>query len=276
MQVIKRDGNIVEFDINKIHSAISRACHEVGYSDDLITHILGEFDEEFHPTEEQLSVEWIQDYVEQFLMEYEYYDPAKAYIIYRYNHNILRKDSNSLVKSITKKLMANDVVNQNANVDEYSFGGRIGEASRVVTKEYALQNCMSKMARKNHENNEIYIHDLDSYSIGMHNCLSIPFDKLLAKGFTTRQADVRPANSISTACQLIAVIFQIQSLQQFGGVSATHLDWTLEPYVKKSYEKYLKVAYKWVDRNLSPEDYAKEMTIKEIHQGIEGLIHNLK
>ena len=83
---------------------------------------------------------------------------------------------------------------------------------------------MSEMSRNNHLNNEIYIHDLDAYAVGMHNCLSIPFDKLLAEGFNTRQSDIRPASSINTAFQLIAVIFQLQSLQQFGGVSATHLD----------------------------------------------------
>ena len=80
--------------------------------------------------------------------------------------------------------------------------------------------------------------DLDSYAAGMHNCLSIPFDDLLTKGFHTRQTDVRPANSINTAMQLVAVIFQLQSLQQFGGVSATHLDWTMVPYVKKSFFKH--------------------------------------
>jgi ribonucleoside-triphosphate reductase len=68
------------------------------------------------------------------------------------------------------------------------------------------------MARKNHLNNEIYIHDLDSYYVGSHNCLSIPFDDLLANGFNTRQTDVRPAGSANTAFQLVAVIFQLQSL----------------------------------------------------------------
>ena len=61
----------------------------------------------------------------------------------------------------------------------------------------------------NHLNNEIYIHDLDHYVVGSHNCLSIPFDDLLEKGFNTRQTDVRPAQSISTAFQLVAVIFQL-------------------------------------------------------------------
>lgn len=75
------------------------------------------------------------------------------------------------------------------------------------------------------------------------NCLSIPFDDLLKNGFKTRQTDVRPANSINTACQLVAVIFQIQSLQQFGGVSATHIDWTMVPYIRKSFEKHYLIEY---------------------------------
>jgi ribonucleoside-triphosphate reductase len=81
-----------------------------------------------------------------------------------------------------------------------------------MTKQYALDNLVSKMARKNHEDNMIYIHDLDAYAVGSHNCLTIPFDELLANGFNTRQVDIRPANSLSTAMQLVAVIFQLQSL----------------------------------------------------------------
>jgi ribonucleoside-triphosphate reductase len=94
------------------------------------------------------------------------------------------------------------------------------------------------MARDNHLGNMIYEHDLDKYTVGSHNCLSIPFDDLLANGFNTRQTDVRPAGSVNTAFQLVAVIFQLQSLQQFGGVSATHIDWTMVPYVRKSFFKH--------------------------------------
>ena len=72
----------------------------------------------------------------------------------------------------------------------------------------------------------------------MHNCLTVPMDHLLANGFTTRQTDVRPASSVNTAMQLVAVIFQLQSLQQFGGVSASHIDWTMVPYVRKSFRKH--------------------------------------
>ena len=88
---------------------------------------------------------------------------------------------------------------------------------------------------------------MDSYAVGMHNCLSIPFDQLLAEGFNTRQTDVRPANSVNTAFQLVAVIFQLQSLQQFGGVAATHIDWTMIPYVRKSFKKHFKDYYLYVE-----------------------------
>ena len=122
----------------------------------------------------------------------------------------------SLMQTIAEKILANNVQNQNANVDEYSFGGRAGEARDELLKDYALNYIVSDMAKANHLNNEIYIHDLSSYALGCHNCLTIPFDDILAKGFNTRQIDVRPAQSVNTAFQLVAVIFQLQSLQQFG------------------------------------------------------------
>ena len=103
------------------------------------------------------------------------------------------------------------------------------------------------MARANHLNNEIYIHDLSAYAVGMHNCLGIPFDDLLAHGFNTRQTDVRPARSVNTAFQLMAVIFQLQSLQQFGGTSATHIDWTMVPYVRMSFWKHFKDGLEWFE-----------------------------
>lgn len=224
-------------------------------------------------------------------------DVAKAYIKYREERSKQRNWNDIMMKAAKDKLSAKKIDNQNANVDENSFGGRKGEFDSVILKQFALDNCMSKTSKENHLNNEIYIHDLDSYAVGMHNCLSIPFDDLLAKGFNTRQTDVRPANSINTAFQLIAVIFQIQSLQQFGGVSATHLDWTMVPYVRKSFNKHFRDGIKYILGNTAegfeiynkePIDsksyklyndkvynYAFDMTKKELNQAVEGLFHNL-
>ena len=201
-----------------------------------------------------------------------------------------------LFNLIKEKIEGTNVQNQNANVDEMSFGGRMGEARSELTKAYALNNIVSEMARNNHLNNEIYIHDLDSYAVGEHNCLTIPFDELLAKGFNTRQTDVRPAQSINTAFQLLAVIFQLQSLQQFGGVSAGHLDWTMVPYVRKSFFKHFKDGLKYIENidyqkqegdDNTPIDseeykyyarvyqYAMDKTKKELEQAVEGMYHNL-
>ena len=223
MKVIKRDGREVQFDKNKITNALTQAFIEVDKElteEDKIK-IDNITDSVFKiVNNKSISVEEIQDIVEQKLMTSNRKDVAKVYIIYRNDRNKIREQKSELMKNISEKLMAANVKNQNANVDEKSFGGRIGAASDEVMKKYALDNCMSEMAKNNHLNNEIYIHDLNHYAIGDHNCLSIPFDKLLKNGFNTRQTDVRPAQSVNTAFQLLAVIFQLQSLQQFGSFSA--------------------------------------------------------
>ncbi len=310
MQVIKRDGRKVDFDINKISEAVRKAYTEVYpnvnvYIDSIIADISGRIDDLGFS---EITIEQIQDIVEKELMNDDK-DVAKAYITYRYRRAMARDEYKALMADVKEKLSAENVQNQNANVDEHSFGGRIGETADLIMKRYALDYCMSDMAKNNHLNNEIYIHDLSHYAVGDHNCLSVPFDDLLAKGFNTRQTDVRPAQSVSTAFQLVAVLFQLQSLQQFGGVSATHIDWTMVPYVRKSFTKHLsdglawcenKSSYKvrrfskWIKNNpdypdgtihFDDEDfkakhpvaweYAIEMTTKEVYQAVEGLYHNL-
>lgn len=303
MKVIKRDGKKVDFNKQKIVAAIIKAFQDqCEHSDGDAISCSNKIASDIEGLSEtrELHVEEIQDIVEKKLMATKHKDVAKAYTNYRYLHGLARDQYKDLMSSIEEKLSARNVQNQNANVDEMSFGGRVGEMADLVAKKYALEYLVSPIARANHENNEIYIHDLGSYAVGSHNCLSIPFDDLLAKGFNTRQTDVRPAQSISTAFQLVAVIFQIQSLQQFGGVSATHLDWTMVPYVRKSFWKHYRDGLMWLcednnselfsmkasDKDRSIDDpfwkqntkvyrYAIEMTERECTQAVEGMYHNL-
>ena len=302
MDVVKRNGEKVAFDANKIIEAINKAFVDVDgmlYETDTATDIAIEIGKMVVNSTEQMTVEDIQNKVEEYLMRSERPDVARAYIRYRYKKEVARNYEKDFINAIRDKLEAKNVANQNANVDEHSFGGRIGEASSVVNKKLALDYIVSPMARNHHLNNEIYIHDLDHYYVGDHNCLSIPFDDLLASGFNTRQTDVRPPASVSTACQLVAVLFQLQSLQQFGGVSATHIDWTMVPYIRKSFAKHFKDGIKYCCPNSrydldslpkelefdNPEanepmnkpayNYAMDMTEREIHQAVEGLYHNL-
>ena len=300
--VVKRDGTQVPYDRNKIICAINKALLEVDgdicskyISENVATSIENYF--KYH-TVECITVEEIQDLVEWNLINGPKPDLAKAYIRYRYKREMARNNYKELMDTIGEKLSAANVQNQNANVDEYSFGGRMGEMNSAVARKYALDYIVSPMAKENHLNNMIYIHDLDSYAVGSHNCLSIPFDDLLAKGFNTRQTDVRPAQSVSTAFQLVAVIFQLQSLQQFGGVSATHLDWTMVPYVRKSFAKHLRDGIEFIldnkeyslnvpkelsfddkeandPRNKAAYDYAMKMTEREVYQAVEAMYHNL-
>ena len=325
MFIVKRDGTLVLFDKDKIIRAINRAFMEVDgqiYEYDTAKDIAAEIEqyvknfyfyrnynattqEEFeYQRSRKISVEDIQNLVEDYLMRSERRDVARAYIRFRYKKEVARDVRGDFFEPIEEKLTAKNVKNQNANVDERSFGGRIGEAASYMTKEYALKYLVSDMARKNHLENRIYIHDLDHYAVGSHNCLSIPFDDLLANGFNTRQADIRPANSINTAFQLVAVIFQLQSLQQFGGVSATHIDWTMVPYVKKSFVKHyrdgltyceddfqriviekLSDSHKYMETLSIEDEYFKEclkaykyawtMTERETMQAVEAMYHNL-
>lgn len=300
MKVQKRDGRIVEFDPNKIHRAVLAAFQSVDgkitdYAATKAQTIADYIEGYFLDVDETPNIEEIQDLVEKGLMATKRKDVAKAYILYRQERNKIRNSKSKLTQAIKEKIEASNVQNQNANVDEHSFGGRMGEARNEVMKDYALNYLVSDMARENHLNNEIYIHDLDSYAVGMHNCLTIPFDKLLAEGFNTRQTDVRPARSINTAFQLVAVIFQLQSLQQFGGVSASHLDWTMVPYVRLSFRKHFNEGMKYIEESdlrqesddLSIEDnfykqfprvykYAMDMTEKELMQAVQGMYHNLE
>ena len=307
MSVVKRDGSIVPFDATKIVNAINKAFIEVDgklYENDTATDIAMEIGDAILKLSNSIdvSVEQIQDKVEEYLMRSERPDVARAYIRYRYKKEIARNYQKDFIDAIREKLEGRNIVNQNANVDEHSFGGRNGEASSVVNKKLALDYIISPMAREHHINNEIYIHDLDHYYLGDHNCLSIPFDELLVKGFNTRQTDVRTAGSVNTACQLVAVIFQLQSLQQFGGVSATHIDWTMVPYIRKSFHKHFRDGIVWVEHRIldctppdgvdvtdlaidgefykdlecpNAYDYAMVMTEREVYQAVEGLYHNL-
>ena len=260
IQVRKRDGSLVPFDLSKIKNAILKdlkAINHAGNIDDIATHYANRVDglcrEKFLGEGEVFDIENIQDTVVQVLASEGEVRAVIAYCEYRYQHKLERDQR--IKQTNEEKLMAKNVVNQNANIDEYSGGGRSGEAANVYEKQYALEHCMSKLARTNHDNNEVYIHDLNKYAIGFHNCLSIPFDDLLSKGFHTRQGDVRPAGSLNTAMQLVAVIFQLQSLNQFGGVSATHLDWTMVPYFRKSFMKHYIAAWAKEQKSFADTDF---------------------
>lgn len=299
--IIKRNGQKELFNKNKIINAINKAFAQVDgkvYEEDTAQEIADEIEQKIKNIKTITTVEEIQDWVEDSLMESERKDVARAYVRFRYKQEIVRNKYTDLMKAVQNKALASNVQNSNANVDEYSFGGRKFEAAGIVMKQLADETLLSPDIKKAKDENRIYIHDYDNYSVGCHNCSFIDFQYLFKHGFTTRNGDVRPPQSISTAMQQVAVIIQCQSQVQYGGTASGHIDFDLAPFVKKSFYKHFKDGLKYIDNsneynsprfndNLSINDYqytshngkaykyAMDMTERETMQAAQGLYHNL-
>lgn len=298
MLVTKRDGRQVIFDPHKIETAITKAYWEEEYFPTHPIHPHAHaIAEKIQNMDKNLTVEGIQDIVERELMLVDP-DTAKKYILYRNKRSKAREQRGKIFEAIRRRLDAVAVQNSNANVDERSFSGREKEASSDIQKIYALENVLSEEVSNAHRNMIIYQHDLEKTPIGEHNCLNIDFKKLFEEGFETRNGDIRPPSSFSTACQQVAVIFQCQSQVQFGGVGTVHLDYDLAPFVKRSFYKHWQDGIKYIGQVYVPDDvdvfqgapdmsiedypkdnhiyrYAMDMLNKEMKQSAEALYHNL-
>lgn len=295
MHVIKRDGTRVLFDPNKIVRAINKAMVSA-YGSVYETDTAEEIAEIIGGKNATLTVEQIQDLVEGYLMKSEYPEVAKSYILYRDKRSKERIRRSKMVESVMKRTDATAVENSNANVDEKSFSGREKEASADVQKIIALDYVLSPVIGNAHKEMLLYQHDLEKTNIGMHNCLFIDFNNLFTNGFCTRNGDIRPPSTFSSACQQTAVIFQCQSQVQFGGVGTVHLDYDLAPFVKKSFAKYYNDGLKYLENidisnstftglrniddpaykdNLKVYNYAMDMLEREGTQSSEAMYHNL-
>lgn len=238
MYVIKRDGTRVLFDPNKIVRAINKAMVSA-YGSVYESDTAEEIADLIGSRGVDMTVEQIQDLVESYLMKSEYPEVAKSYIIYRDQRSKERTRRSKLIKAVMKRIEATAVENANANVDEKSFSGREKEASADIQKIIALDYTLSPEVAQAHKDMLLYQHDMEKTNIGEHNCLFVDFGKVFKDGFVTRNGDIRPPASYSTACQQYAVVYQCQSQVQFGGVGTVHADYDLAPFVAKSFRKYM-------------------------------------
>lgn len=231
--VTKRDGRIAKYDSSNIIRALKSAYIDNLKSLDIASTNLVDNVDDFESVkvphdflefacnlaarienrkEETMSVEQIQDIIVKALMGSRYKDVAKRYIIFRDSRTKAREYNSKLVRSIISRNNATNVVNSNANVDEKSFSGREKEASGDVQKYIAFELAgVSDEMAKAHKEMRVYQHDAEKSLLGVHNCLFIDFEYIFKNGFITRNGGVRPPKSLSTACQLYAVVFQCQS-----------------------------------------------------------------
>lgn len=303
-EIKKRDGRVEPFNKHKIIEAIGHAMKRAGQNSPEIVEKIA--DEIANFPADILEVEQIQDMVEMKLMKSSLKQTAKEYITYREKRSQDRERNSKINRQIENVICGTNVQNSNANIDEISFSGKKFESANILHKNISLNAFMRPETSRAHRESRIYIHDLSEYDIGSHNCLFADLKLLLSQGFSTRNGDVRAANSFSTACQLVAVIFQCQSQVQFGGVASAHIDYDLAPYVKKSFYKHFREGVKylvteeekqairlpddWYDTciktmasiehpnfNAFPKakQYAMDMLEKEGRQAAQGLYHNL-
>lgn len=312
MKVIKRDNSIEIFDLAKIEKAISQAMTSVdNHSTILLSKVVDEvfsIIKDKYTEDDAIHIEVIQDTIENILIKNNLNDIAKEYILYRDKRRQVReKQANMYIESqkiIDNIMNMKNIENANANVDEGSFSGKNAKVQGHFLKEWALNNLIDKDVAKAHKEGLLYIHDLDNYASGLHNCLFIDFEDLFEKngGFETRNGDVRKPNDIMTFFQLVAVAFQCQSQVQFGGVGSNKIDYDGAKYVAITFKKCFKDAL--IDLHDYPEDVADEIiknlgydcrlespllkekcpreykvaerhTIKKTLQGAESLYHNL-
>lgn len=295
--VVKRDGSTADFNPNNIVQAVMKAS-------DRSTDSIG-LPEAMRVTDkvtarlyDGITVEEIQDIVEEVLMSYRYYDTARKYICYRMKRAEERDNSSRLMRFVSDVIDLSNVENENANMPEWVFTAKNVRMSAELSKKYAREFLLRPNVRKAFDDMAIYLHDFSQYAVGSHNCLTLDLEDILSRGFVASNGDVRPPTTIRSAMQLTAVILQCQSNVQFGGIAVGTLDSDLAPYVRRSFRKHFKTATKYLASALSdtvvvnhsdmrienealqtayPElyQYAYDQTVEEVYQSAEAFIHNL-
>lgn len=243
--VIKRDGRRRKFNPTKIVTAIKNALVETNAKfteielDELTDDVIEKAELSNKNT---LKVEEIQDIVENVLMA-KYPEAAKSFILYREERNRVRTTKSEIVKTIKEitesDLKSSNILRDNANEAGATPAGTYGKIASETNKMYNLLNDIDRKYAAEHKEGRIHIHDLNFYNLSF-NCLFAPVGKLLEHGFDTGTGFLRSPTSIQTASALTAVILQLQSNQQFGGIADDNLDFDLAPYVDKSFHHNLK------------------------------------
>ena len=270
MKVIKRDGNIVEYNPEKIKIAIKKANEEVSRKDKATEKEIQEiidYVEDLRKT--RILVEDIQDIIEEKLMSFGKYELAKKYITYRYTRALVRK-ANTTDQSIKELIEGesdywnNENSNKNARVVTTQRDYLAGITSTDITRRFLLPEDVVKA----HDEGIIHFHDADYFAQNaLHNCDLINLEDMLQNGTNINGVMIEKPHRFLTAMTIATQIITAVTSSQYGGatVTMTHL----APFVRDSYNKYLK---KYQDRKLSKEQcekFAKEDLKKEIEDGVQ-------
>ena len=309
--VIKRDNRRRKFNIAKVYIAIENAFKSINekYTEEGIDQLVDEVVENISANDaKSAKVEDIQNVIEKTLMKSGFGAVAKAFILYRDERNRARETKSEIVKTIKEitesDIKSSNILRDNANESGATPAGTYGKIASETNKMYNLLNNINRKYAQEHKDGHLHIHDLNQYNLTF-NCLFAPVGKLLKNGFDSGTGFLRSPKSIQTAAALTAVILQLQSNQQYGGIADDNLDFDLAPFVDISFRKNLKEELeRYIEYNPDHEEttnldevatasmnwpsallYAKfpkicvikaiQKTDDDTHQAMEGLIGNL-
>ena len=290
MLIVKRDGTQVQFDRDKIINAINKAFIEVDsklYETDTAYDIAVEIEQAARQLAEEdhiLSVESIQDLVEDYLMRSERKDVAKAYIRYRYKKEILRQTSKTYDGILELVEMQNDELkeensNKNAIVASTQRDYMAGEVSKDLSHRMLLP---SEVVRA-HDAGEIHFHDMDYYAQHIHNCCLVNLEDMLQNGTVINKTKIEKPHSFATACNIATQIMAVVASGQYGGqsVSLSHLapfvDISRKALKKKAYQDYYIVTGKdMFDLTSEDEQIITDLTEKRVKEEVKRGVQTIQ
>jgi len=295
--VIKRDGRVVDFNNQKIVSAILKAMDVTDAGEDIvlaakIADAISKIDKD------GMSVEDIQDCVEMELMKSPRKEVARKYIAYRNQRNLARKAKTNEIFQTIIDAQANDITRENANMNADTPAGMMMKFASEATKSYVDECLLSNDVREAVAGNYIHIHDKDYYPTKSLTCIQHPLDLILEHGLKAGHGESRPAKRIETASVLACISMETVQNEMHGGQAIPAFDFYLAPFVRKTFEEEIdKVsAYTNVDYSeLKPvkiDDYIKRdltglqgrdravqhainQTVSRVHQAMEAFVHNM-
>lgn len=242
-RIIKRDGRVVEFSVDKIADAIFNAAKVLGGRDREMAEYLAKQVELYLLEVCHTSiptVEQTQDAVEKILIENGHARTAKEYILYRAERTRIRDMDTQLMhiyEDLTfKEAKDNDVKRENANIDGNTAMGTMLKYGSEGAKEFYKMYVIDPKYGKAHNNGDIHIHDMDFYTLTM-TCCQIDLVSLLKNGFSTGHGHLREPNDIESYSALACIAIQSNQNDQHGGQSVPNFDYGMAPGVRKSYKR---------------------------------------
>lgn len=295
--VTKRDGRVVDFNIDKIKEAIRKAMQatQLGVDENLISKIA---DRIFMAGKTTMTVEDIQDKVELELMKSSRKDVAKKYIAYRDKRSIARQAQTRDMFLQIIETKNNDITRENANMNTDSPAGMMMKFASETTKPFVDDYLLSNDVKLATRNNYIHIHDKDYYPTKSLTCVQHPLDRILENGFVVGHGESRPAKRIETASTIACISLETAQNEMHGGQAIPAFDFYLAPFVRSSFIEELKQLENLSDSDLSDlydiklKDFehkdlaglsgkerllqhAINNTVRRVHQSMEGFIHNM-